>query len=127
MSISGLQRRELYVDARDLQSDSDPEKPMTLSEYTEVLANRGREKMAETQCVQSFEATVRSYGATYQYGEDFFLGDLITVTDERLGVTVDASVEGVQQSITREGRSLSFTFGYGQPTLHDILRRKTNR
>lgn len=117
-------RRELYIDARDLQSDSDPDNPLAPEEYAALLTTRGKEKLAENQLVRSFSAVVRTLNPTYVYGVDFFLGDTITVTDERLGVTVDAVVQSVQRSVGTDGESMTITFGYGQPTLFDILKRK---
>lgn len=124
---TGLNRRELYIDARDLQSDSDTDKPLTADEYREVLVNRGTEKLAEHQLVRSFSATVRTHNPTYVYGEDFFLGDTITVTDERLGVTVDAVVQGAYRAVSGEGESLELTLGFGVPTIYDILKRKAGK
>lgn len=120
-------RRELYIDARDLQSDSDPDKPLTAEEYAAVLTNRGREKLAENQLVRSFSAEVRTYNAAYAYGEDYRLGDTITVIDERLGVTVDAVVQGAQRSVVGNDETLVLTLGYEQPTPYDILRRKADK
>lgn len=58
-------RREIYIDARDLQSDSDPDKPLTPEEYTALLENRGREKLSENQLVKSFSAVIRMIDPTY--------------------------------------------------------------
>lgn len=124
---SGLNRREMYIDARDLQSDSDPENPLTADEYLAVLQARGLEKLAENQLVKSFSAKVRLYNATYQYGVDFFDGDTITVTDERLGVSVDAIVQGAEITWDERGESLVLTLGYGVPTTSDILKRKVDK
>ena len=124
---TGFQRRELYIDARDLQSDRDPDKPLTEEEYTAVLTARGKEKLAEHQLVRSFAAEVRTYDPTYVCGQDFFLGDTITVTDERLGVSVDAVVQAVQRTAGENGETLTLTMGYGPPTLGDILKRKAGR
>lgn len=118
------QRREIYIDARDLQSDSDPDKPITTEEYAALLTNRGREKLAEHQLVQSFAATVRDRDATYTLGEDYQLGDTITVIDDKLGVTANAVVQGVTRSVGRDGESMDLALGYGQPTIYDILKRK---
>lgn len=120
---SGLTRRELFVDAKDLQSDSDPKNPLTIDEYVQVLASRGLEKLSDCQLVQSFEATVRTVNPTYIYGKDFFLGDTITVKDERVGVTVEAVVEGVERSVSRDGEDMVLTFGYSTPTLGEKLRK----
>lgn len=116
-------RREMYIDARDLQSDSDPDNPLTPEEYTAVLTTRGREKLAENQLVKSFAAVIRSVSPTYVLGEDFRLGDTITMMDESLGVAVDAVVQGVTRSVSREGEQTEFIFGYGQPTIYDTLRK----
>lgn len=121
---SGLQRRELYIDARDLQSDSDPDNPLTPEEYIAVLTNRGTEKLAEHPLVKSFSAQVRTFRPTYTLGEDYQLGDTITVTDERLGLTVAAVVQGVERAVSGQGESLTLTLGFSPPTLYDILKRK---
>ncbi len=116
---SGLSRRELFVDARDLQSDAD--KPLTAEKYAAVLTARGEEMLAENQLVQSFSTVVRTLAPTYEYSVDFFLGDTITAIDERQGgVTADA----VERSVSAEGEDLLLTLGYGQPAIYDILKRK---
>ena len=116
-------RREIYIDARDLQSDSDPDNPLTPEEYTALLENRGREKLAENQLVKSFSAVIRTIDPTYTLGEDFHLGDTITVIDERLGVTADAVVQGVERAVGEDGESMVLTLGYSQPTIYDVLRK----
>lgn len=123
VEFEGLARRELWVDARDLQSDSDPDHILTPAEYEEVLAERGNQKLADAQLVESFSATVRTKGATYQLGRDFELGDYITVADERLGIVVKAQVEGAERSFSENGEDLILTIGYSMPTLSDKLRK----
>jgi len=124
---TGLSRRELFIDARDLQSQQQDGDALTPEQYAGVLTTRGLEKLAENQLVRSFTARVRTQDATYQYGKDFFLGDKITVTDERLGITVDARVMAVQHSISKEGEELTLTLGYSQPTVYDKLARKADK
>lgn len=120
-------RREIYIDARDLRSDSDPDEPLPPEAYAAVLTTRGREKLAEHQLVQAFSAVVRDRGATYTLGDDYHLGDTITVIDDRLGVTANAVVQGVTRSVSREGESIELSLGYGQPTVYDILKRKAGK
>ncbi len=124
----GLSRYEMYVDARDLQSgEESAEDKLTPAEYAGALTTRGLEKLAENQLVRSFEARVRTEDATYQYGKDFFLGDKITVTDERLEITVDARVMAAQDSFGSDGEELTLTLGYSQPTVYDKLARKADK
>lgn len=120
---AGISRREAYVDARDLRSDANPEEPIPEAEYLEILTTRGTEKLSESQLVQSFSATVRTLDPTYEFEQDFFLGDTITVKDERVGVTVSAVVEGVERSFSRDGEDMVLTFGYSAPTLGEKLRK----
>ncbi len=127
VSPSGFQRREIYIDARDLQSDSDPDNPLSPEEYAALLTARGRQKLAECQLVQSFSATVRTLDPTYALGADYRLGDVITVTDNRIGVTADAVVQGVERSVSEAGDEMVLTLGYSQPTLHDLLKRKAGK
>lgn len=126
MKPTGLSRREIWIDARDLQSDSDPDNPLTPAEYQAVLENRGKGKLAEKQLVRSFSSQVRTYDSTYQIGEDYQIGDIITVIDERLGLTVDAVVQAVERSVGKD-EDLVLTFGYGQPTVFDKLARKADK
>lgn len=126
-SPGGIGRRELFVDAKDLQSRQEDGSVMADGEYAAVLATRGAEKLAEARLVQSFNAVVRTHNPAYAYGVDFFLGDTITVTDERLGVTVDAVVYGVERASGREGESLSLILGCSRPTLYERLRRKAEK
>ena len=123
---AGLSRRELWVDARDLQS-GEGEEQLAPEEYLAVLANRGYEKLAENPLEQSFEATVRTLDPTYELGKDFFLGDTITAEDKEMGVEVRAVVTAAQYAVNRDGESLAITFGYGQPTLYDKLKRKEDK
>ncbi len=124
---TGLSRRELYIDARDLQSDADPDNPLSPEEYTALLESRGLEKLADHQLVKSFSAVVRTVDPTYTMGEDYDLGDTITVIDDRMAVTVDAVVHGVERSVGENGEDMVLTLGYGQPTISEILKRKAEK
>ena len=97
--------------------------PLSEEEYTALLENRGREKLAENQLVKSFSAVIRTIDPTYTLGEDFHLGDTITVIDERMGVTADAVVQGVERAVGEDGESMVLTLGYSQPTIYDVLRK----
>lgn len=124
---TGLSRRELYIDARDLQSDSDPDKPLTPEEYSAILTARGREKLAEHKLVQSLSTDVRTRNATYEFGVDYQLGDTITDIDERLGVTADVVVPGVQHAVVGDKHTMTLTFGHEQPTIGALLKRKEDK
>lgn len=87
---AGLNRRELYVDARDISQDSgeyDEEgNPILIpdSEYYEKLRERGREKLAECEDEKSFEGQAEVTDGLYIYGRDFFMGDIVQIENEFL-------------------------------------------
>ena len=126
---NGLNRYELYVDARDLQSEVYDEDgtshTLSEAEYLDMLKERGLEKLADCVVQESFNASVRPLqDSSFKYGEDYIVGDVVTFQDDRIGVTVDARVEQVQAEYG-EDYSLSVTVGYETPTVMQRLRRMT--
>ncbi len=131
-SLSGLSRRELFVDARDLQDYEEvvtPEGttrvPIATSVYDGMLQERGKSKLGEVPLVESFDASIRMYGPrAYEYGVDYFLGDRITMQDPNLGIQVSTEISEVQQSWDENGYSLSLVLGTSAPTITQLLKRK---
>ena len=126
----GFNRRELHIDARDIQSEILDEETgetivLTEEEYLQMLRQRGLEKLAEYMTTETFEAQIRQYGEVqYTYGEDFFLGDKVTVKDEELGVMVSARIVSVEEDMS-DKYELTLNFGYSYPTLLDKVKRQT--
>lgn len=78
---SGLDRREIFTDARDLQ-ESDGETTLSSQEYTNLLIARGNSKLLEHAVVTELDTEVDSaIGAMYVFGRDYFLGDVVDVID----------------------------------------------
>lgn len=124
-SVSGLSRRELYVDARDLQSEKEDGTLIPEAEYNSMLIERGKTSLEDYKDIESFSATLRTFGVTgYEYGVDFFLGDKVTVYDARLKVRINAVVTSVMTTYDEDGERLDIVFGYEQPTLANKLKRR---
>ena len=119
--VSSYQRRELFVDARDIQSE-DGESIIPDADYIKMLLQRGSEKLTKYNKTQEFQATIRNNPRSYVYGVDFFLGDTVTVIDEDLGVTVDAVVVKATSSKTQGKGETEISFGYGIPTIYKRMR-----
>ena len=124
---SGFLRRELYVDARDLQSESVSEngttQTLTENEYKRVLIQRGDEKLDEHAVVETFEAQIRVFGdIQYEFGKDYQKGDKVTVRDGQLGVVVSARITEVEEDFDDE-YALILTFGYSYPTIMQKVKR----
>lgn len=117
----GFDRKELYVDAGDLQSEvfnaDGTSTPLTPAQYLEVLTQRGNEKLSECEIIETFEAQIRQFGdIQYEFGVDYVKGDKVTVIDEQLGVIVSARITNVEEQYDEE-YNLVLTFGYSYPTL----------
>lgn len=102
----GEPRRELWVDARDLQqadgqSDAD---------YCAQLAQRGNEKLAEAARSESFSADAVDT-PNYQYLTDWDLGDIVSF--EKWGIKIDRRVTEVEE--VYEGGTETVTPVCGDP------------
>lgn len=106
-NVSGLDRREMFVDARDISSDTDTG-TLTSEEYTALLTQRGKEKLAENTDVTSFEGQMET-SIMYVYGEDFFDGDIVQIQNE-YGHENKVRVLEVVTSVNEEGTSVYPTF-----------------
>lgn len=120
-TTEGFARRELYVDARDLQSlsvdENGTEVVLSEAEYTEVLTQRGDDKLSENKITETFEAQIRAFGGVqYRFGVDYKKGDKVTVRDNQLGVVVSARITEVEEDFDDE-YALVLTFGYSYPTI----------
>lgn len=76
----GLNRRELFTDARDISSNVDGG-TLTDEEYTEKLKARGNKKLFEHTAITALEGEVETT-RSFKYGEDFFIGDIVQIANE---------------------------------------------
>lgn len=107
-NASGLDRRELFTDARDISSDVGDEETLTEEEYVAQLQQRGKEKLAENTDITSFEGQVETT-TIFRYGEDFFNGDIVQIANE-YGHETKARICELVMSENEEGISVYPTF-----------------
>lgn len=121
-NVSGENRRELYVDARDLQREYQVATPTgeldekgnplytyetrlyTDTEYNAMLDARGLEKLAE--CLRTFSITCTIVQNNIQYGVDYFLGDLMPVKLPEYGIYASARISSVTMVYERDGNKI---------------------
>lgn len=111
-SETGLNRRELFTDARDLQSsysdENGTEHNLTRAQYIEILQNRGKSKLAEYSNITAFEGEVDPFNS-FLYKEDYNLGDIVQIENE-YGFRGTARITEVVSSQDESGYSLYPTF-----------------
>lgn len=107
-SNTGLHRRELFVDARDVSNKDDDGNEYTETEYNAKLEQRGKEYLEENKEIISFEGKVEAT-IMFKYGEDFFIGDIIQIANE-YGHETESRISEIVISDDNEGFSIYPTF-----------------
>lgn len=120
---SGIDRIELYVDARDIQSESGDE-VLTEDEYTAALVSRGYARLNEHSSFTFLEGSAIDGASSYVYGRDFFNGDYVTIIDEEIGISAKVQISEVTKSVTENGERLDITFGKERVAIQKIIRKR---
>ncbi len=127
-SSADEERREVYVDARDLQStyqdDAGDEHTYTADQYRALLRQRGLEKLAEYQKIETVNGDVDP-NANLTYGVDFDLGDLCTYRYADVGIETTKRITEIQEVYEGSKQTLSVVFGNDQMTsITKIIQRE---
>lgn len=124
----GWNRKELWVDARDVQSEQDSKK-LTDAEYEELMKQRADEKAKDNDLSEEYTATVTDITKQYTYKIDYNIGDFVTVADEELGMEIDAQITNV--TVTRQNDrdivDIEFTYGSRIQDVTDIIQDVINK
>lgn len=124
----GWNRKELWVDARDVQSEQDSKK-LTDAEYEELMKQRADEKAKDNDLSEEYTATVTDITKQYTYKKDYNIGDFVTVADEELGMEIDAQITNV--TVTRQNDrdivDIEFTYGSRIQDVTDIIQDVINK
>lgn len=124
--IMGLERKELYVDARDLQKETD-EGTYTAAEYRELLRERGRQKLAERSNILNLETSIDTRSDLFKLGKDYDLGDIVSVKSEKFGLYQKSRLISLQNTWDSNGHHVDPIFDKASPTIFDIFRRELSR
>lgn len=116
-SGTGLERREIFTDARDISSTTESGE-MNESDYITQLEKRGSQDLSEHTETTAFEGEVEAT-KLFKYGEDFFIGDIIQIADG-YGNEAAAYISELVISNNDEGLSI-------YPTFETISNRKESK
>lgn len=108
-NLSGQDRKELFVDARDIEDGTN-------------LADRGKSKLAENTIIESFEATID----TESYRVEWDLGDFVTILDDGIGVVSDTQIVEVIETYEDGVLTVEPTFGEAISQFGDRFRQAIN-
>ena len=80
-TASGLSRREIWVDARDVSSTNETGETIPESEFNEKLKQRGNETLSENKVTKAFEGDLDAT-RMFVYNKDFYLGDIVQIVND---------------------------------------------
>lgn len=102
---TGLDRFELYIDARDVSSNNGE---ISTSDYDNLLKERGYEKLKEHSITQAFSGEVEP-STTYKYKDDYNLGDIVTV-ETSYGISTHPRIVEIIENWDETGYKVVPTF-----------------
>lgn len=125
-SSSGLERVELYVDARDIQKiDPVTQVSMTDQEYEELLELRGKTKLEEHLVFTAFDGQLNAENSIFKLGTDYNCGDFVTVVDKDLNIVASVQITAVSHSISKTGEEkIDLTLGTEKASVIQLIKKK---
>lgn len=118
----GLQRKELYVDARDLQQKTD-DGDLSDSQYKATLSNRGKSKLSERKRILTLNGEVPVTSKLFKLGEDYDLGDTVTIRSDLYNLKKESTITTIKKTYDNKGLFIEPVFGKESPTIYDVLGR----
>lgn len=93
---TGLTRRELFVDARDISSNDGA---ISNDSYLKLLEERGKEKLKDYEVKKETDTDVDTNNQLYELGVDYMLGDVVENVDS-FGIRSRSRITEITTSIT---------------------------
>ena len=119
-------RKEMYIDARDIQSKqsvNNEEITLTDEEYNKLLETRGKEKMSDKIRYTNFSSeTTNNFNDRYKV--DWDLGDIVTVYKKEWNVEIQERITEIEETLENGIITVYPTFGNPIPELKDILKEE---
>lgn len=120
---TGLERKELYVDARDIQQTT-TDATMTDTQYKEALTNRGKAKLSERKRILTLIGETPVTSKLFKLGEDYWLGDTVTLRSSLYNLKKESTITTIKKTYDSKGLFIEPIFGKESPTIYDILGRE---
>lgn len=112
--ITGIDRRETFIDASSISStykEGEAEKTYTIEEYRKMLEAQGRQSIAATQQIETFDGELDLTNSELAFGEDYALGDIITIEDNAIGKYINARILSITEVQDDDGYKIDAEYG----------------
>lgn len=113
--VTGLQRREMWVDASSISrtykdEGDEEEKTYTEAEYKQMLDAQGQQELAPLVETETFDGVIDVTNGNYIFGRDFALGDIVTVQDKELDKYINVRIREVTEAQDEDGYSVEVIY-----------------
>ena len=109
----GFDRFETYMDCGNLE--------IVETETALSLEQEGLHRLGQLSQVESFTATIAP-GSPFKYGQQWNLGDRVTLVDRALGYTLSPRATTVSERYEAGNLGIDARFGSGPPHLRQVIR-----
>lgn len=121
---SGLERVELYVDARDLSKTNSEGSVLTEEEYIAMLQQRGTSKLSDNPVYVDYLCSINTDNQKgHVYGVDYSLGDVVSLQDKLLKIQLSAKVVERARYWDQSGLTTDLTVGIAIPTISEMIKK----
>lgn len=114
-AATGLDRREVFIDASDQSrsytDESENEQQYSNAEYSQMLTTKARQEMTEYAAVETMAGEIDITNSGYLLGVDFYAGDIVTVQDNEINKYINARIVTVTEVQDDSGYMIEIEFG----------------
>lgn len=113
-TTKGFNRLEMWVDARDIQSEDENGNKLTDAQYDALIKDRTNEKFEENPVNAIYAGTIKAAEGKYKYNRNFYLGDTVMIMDSDLNLMLDAQITSVTTSYEGSEKTVDVDFTNGR-------------
>lgn len=109
---SGMERREVFVDASSITIKAEEGAPaVSLEDYRKQLETQGQQTVAQSPAEETLSGQMDITNSPIAYRRDFYLGDLVTMEDAFLGLSADVRILSVTEVQDENGYNIDIEYG----------------
>lgn len=113
-SQNGLNRKEVFVDASSIakkyKDENEIEQTYTDAQYSAMLKAHGHQAMSDLKVLEDFNGAIDITNGNWKFGVDVFLGDIVTIQDNEIGVFKNVRLGEVTEYQDKDGYSIEVVY-----------------
>ena len=107
---TGFERRETFIDASSISKSYEQDQTYSDSEYNNILISNGLQKLAALIPLENFDGKLNINGGIWRLGEDYNIGDIVTVQDNELGFYINVRITEITEMQDESGYNVEITY-----------------